>query len=46
MGIFDKFKRNEDGEARRRRSNKKIKAMGIACFEQLPTIEESSQVKL
>lgn len=46
MGIFDKFKRQVDGHSRRERSNKKIKSMGIACFEQLPAIEESSQVKL
>lgn len=33
-------------EFRRNKSNEKIKSMGIACFEQLPMLEDSSQVKL
>ncbi len=31
---------------RREKSNAKIKAMRIACFDQLPTIDDSSMVKL
>jgi len=46
MSLFDKFKKQPDGQSRREKSNKKIKSMGIACFEQLPMIEESSQVRL
>lgn len=35
-----------NGEERRKISNAKIKALGIACLEDLPLIEDSSQVKL
>ena len=33
-------------EERRTRSNQRIKSMGIACFEDLPMLESSSQVQL
>lgn len=33
-------------EDRRVKSNEKIKKLGIACFEKLPVLEDSSQVKL
>ncbi|MDE5985015.1 MAG: DUF4272 domain-containing protein [Eubacterium sp.] len=48
MGLFDKFKRKsiKTPEQRRAASNKKIKDRGIACNENLPVLEDSSQVKL
>lgn len=48
MGLFTKSKniKPKTGEERRSISNKKIKKLGIACFENLPMIEDSTQVKL
>lgn len=48
MGLFDKFKSNRvlTPEERRNKSNERIKKMGVACFEQLPTIESGNNIKL
>lgn len=51
MGLFDIFKNNKTPsiktpEERRNINNQKIKKMGIACLEQLPVIESSSEVHL
>lgn len=39
-------KKRKSGEERRTQSNNRIKAMGIACFEQLPLLETSAEVSL
>lgn len=39
-------KKRVSAEERRAKSNAKIKEMGMACFEELPMREDSSQVKL
>lgn len=48
MGIFDKLRGGKaiTPEERRSKNNKYIKRLGIACFDDLPTIESSSDVKL
>lgn len=48
MGIFDKFKSEKviTPEDRRSKNNKYIKRLGIACFDDLPTVESSSDVEL
>ena len=48
MGILDKFRSNEiiSPEKRRDKNNKFIQSMGIACLENLPTVEPSSAVQL
>lgn len=47
MGFFDKFKTNKPTpEQRRIKNNTFIKNMGIACYENLPMIESSSDVVL
>lgn len=47
MGLFDSLKGKAlTPEERRDKSNARIKKMGIACLENLPTIESSSDVKL
>jgi len=48
MGIFKKSKNNKTitPEERRAKNNQYIKKMGIACLDNLPTIEASSDVKL
>lgn len=47
MGIFDMFKTNKSTpEQRRIKNNTFIKNMGIACYENLPMIESSSEVVL
>lgn len=48
MGLLKRTKniKPKTAEERRSISNKKIKEQGIACFEQLPMIEDGSQVKL
>lgn len=47
MGLFDKFKKDKQitPEERRNISNAKIKKMGIACMENLPFLERSSELK-
>lgn len=39
-------KKVKSGEERRTQSNNRIKAMGIACFEQLPMLETADEVSL
>lgn len=48
MGLFDKIRKNKIvlPEDRRKKNNEYIKQMGIACFENLPTVEPSSSVRL
>lgn len=47
MGLFDKiFSKNSDPLVRRERNNKFIKSKGINCFNELPVISSSSEVKL
>lgn len=48
MGLFNKLKKNriKTAEQRRSISNRKIKERGIACYENLPVIEDSTQVNL
>lgn len=48
MGLFNKLNNSEftTPEERRTKNNKYIKKMGIACYEELPVIESSSNVKL
>ena len=48
MGVFDKMRKNKIvlPEDRRKKNNEYIKKMGIACFENLPTVEPSSSVRL
>lgn len=52
MEIFRQFGRKnkqteiKTGEERRKQSNDKIKAMGIACLEQLPMLDTADQIKL
>ena len=49
MGLFDRFKKVhtvKSPEQRRAESNGKIKAQGIACFEQLPVIESADEARL
>lgn len=48
MGLFSKIKQNKNTmpEERRRKNNAFIKKMGIACFEDLPVCESSSDVRL
>lgn len=48
MKIFAKLKNNKipTPEERRSKNNQYIKKMGIACYENLPVIESSSNVKL
>lgn len=48
MGMFDKFKndKNLTPEERRNNSNEKIKKMGITCYEKLPIIDSSNDIKL
>lgn len=48
MGLFDKLKNSKitTPEERRIKNNKLIKKRGIACLDNLPTIESSSNVRL
>lgn len=46
MKLFNKNSKPKTGKERRSISNEKIQKLGIVCFENLPTIEESTQVKL
>lgn len=48
MGIFDAFKKQKyvTPQERRSKNNEFIKSQGIACFENLPMIESSSEAKL
>lgn len=49
MGLFDIFNKGtkkKTPEERRSISNKKIKSLGIACYENLPLLEDSTEVSL
>ena len=47
MSIFDKlFNKKIDPKERREKNNAYIKSKGINCYELLPTIESSDEVKL
>ena len=48
MKLFSKFKNNKviTPEVRRSKSNDYIKELGIACYDNLPVIESSSNAKL
>ena len=46
MKIFNKKNKVISPQERRTKSNELIKKMGIACYENLPTIESSEEVKL
>lgn len=49
MGLFDVFKKGtkkKTPEERRSISNKKIKSLGIACYENLPLLEDITEVSL
>lgn len=49
MGLFDIFKKGtkkKTPEERRSISNKKIKSLGIACYENLPLLEDITEVSL
>lgn len=48
MRLFSKFKNNKviTPEVRRSKSNDYIKKLGIACYDNLPVIESSSNAKL
>lgn len=46
MGFLFSKKKMHTPEERRRINNDKIKSLGIACFENLPMIESSTDVKI